>query len=118
MKTYSKKQIIKQIIISAVIALITFIALMVSGLWSFSDSSIGYTIIMAVAIFTLFPIGFMSFFYIDWKRAIIGMIAPIPVLSYVICCCKGMFFTFCALFSLIRGKEEYTFNKYGVEKAE
>lgn len=74
------------------------------------------TIVFVLLIFTCLPISFMSFFFINWKKAIIGMVAPIPVLSYCIACFKGLGYTFGALIALIRGKESYTFNKYGVAK--
>lgn len=118
MKTYSKQQIIRQLIISGVLAVATLIIMLISKLWDFSSESIGYTLIMMVGMFTLLPISYMSIFYVDWKKAIIGMVAPIPVLSYCICMLKGLGFVFLALISLIKGKEEFTFNKYGVDDAE
>lgn len=118
MKTYSKQQLIKQLIISGVLAVATLVIMLVAGLWDFSSESIGYTLIMMVGMFTLLPFSYMSLFYVDWKKAIIGMVAPIPVLSYCICMFKGMGFAFLALISLIKGKEDFTFNKYGVDDAE
>lgn len=118
MKTYSKKQIIRQLIISGVLAVATLIIMLITKVWDFSTASIGYTLIMMVGMFTLLPFSYMSWFYVHWKKAIIGMVAPIPVLSYTICMFKGMGFAFLALIALIKGEEEYTFNKYGVDDAE
>ncbi len=103
------------LIAGEVFAIVTLIVMLATGLWDFSTESIGFTIIMIIAVFALMPISFMSIFFINWKKALIGMIAPIPVLSYCIHCFKGLWKTFLALIALIRGKEEFTFNKYGVK---
>ncbi len=116
MKTYTKKQITKQLIIGGVLSVITLIVMLATGIWDIADQPIGGTILLILGVFTLMPISYMSFFYINWKKALIGMIAPIPVLSYCIACFKGLGYTFMALITLIKGKDNYTFNKYGVDK--
>lgn len=118
MKTYTKEQIIKQLIISAVLAAIACVVMLVSGLWDLSGMPIGGLLIAIPMAMICLPISFMSLIYMNWKKAIIGFIAPIPILSYWIEAFKGIFRAFGAIFSLIRGKDLYTFNKYGVDESE
>lgn len=116
MKTYTKKQLITMLIIGGVLAVITLIVMLATGTWDFDGQSIGATLLLILGVFTLMPISYMSLCFINWKKAIIGFVAPIPVLSYCIEGFKGIGYAFGALIALIRGKDSFTFNKYGVDK--
>lgn len=116
MKTYTKEQIIKQLIIGTVLSVIACIVMLASGIWESSGMPIGGLLLMIPIAIVAFPIGFMEIFYVNWKKAIIGIIAPIPMLSFSIELFKGLGRAYCAVFALIRGKDSYTFNKYGVDK--
>lgn len=96
-------------VISAVIGLAMIIALTVY-VWVFADG-IPVVFIPACLIgVIIFPIEVMGFL-LNWKKCLIGMIAPIPVISMIIEHVKGMIYAIKALIALIKKEEVFVIHK-------
>ncbi len=95
-----KNSILKKIwIVSAISCVILYISvLIISG----ADS---LYILMTPLFLPVFIISVGSFAFINWKKALIGLFAPIPIISYMIECFKGIFHAFRSLVALFKKNE-------------
>ena len=118
MKTYTKQQLVRIIVISVAIAIVNCIVMFATGMWELSGNSVGYLLIMIPMSLVCLPLSFMSLFFLSMRKFIVGFIAPIPVLSSFIEYFKGLGRAVLAIIALIKGKDSFTFNKYGVDKDE
>lgn len=81
MKVYKRKTLITMFIVSAVLSVIQVIAMMIinGGLAAFGDN-LGVVLIILICGLALLPFVMMALL-LNWKKILIGMIAPIPLLS-------------------------------------
>lgn len=106
MKVYKRKTLITMFIVSVVLTVVYIVATMIlgGGLSAFGDS-IGMVLIILVCSVPLLPFVFMSFI-LNWKKILIGMIAPIPILSSMKqCYFNGIIYAVKALIVIIKKKD-------------
>lgn len=83
MKVYSRKKLQTMFIVSAVLDIIQIIAMMImlGGLSAFGES-VFVAFFVFVGGIVLLPLVYMSLL-LNWKKILIGMIAPIPIISFM-----------------------------------
>lgn len=111
MKTYTKKNLITKLVISVAVSIIAIIVMYATGLWNFEGESMLYAIIMIFASLIFMPFGVYSCFFIRWGKALSGILFPIPVVSYMLECFKGLIPAALSIVALIKGKETFTYGK-------
>ncbi len=81
MKVYERKKLTTLFIVSAVLSVAQIIAMAIlgGGMSAFGDS-LGVALIILVCGLPLLPFVMMALL-LNWKKILIGMIAPIPILS-------------------------------------
>jgi len=105
MKVYKRKTLTIMLIISAVLMLAYLIALMVmSGGLSAFGSDLGFALIMLIGGIPAGTLGTMATI-LNFKKSLIGFIAPIPVLSFFIEFVKGIIYSVKAIIVIIKKKD-------------
>ena len=99
MKVYKNSTLKKIWIVSAVLGVAGYIPVIIL------DGGESLYILMTPIMLPALIIGIGSFAFINWKKAIIGFIAPIPVISYIIEGFKGIFHAFRSLVALFKKKD-------------
>lgn len=111
MKTYTRKNLITKLIISVVAAVVTLIVMFATGLWNFEGESMLYLIVMIPAFLVVLPFSYYSGFFVNWKKAFSKMLFPIPLISYLIECCKGFVPAAKSIVAIIKKQETFTYGK-------
>lgn len=119
MKEYSRKNVITKFIISTVIGEGAVAAMLIAG-GGFSYFGDNVAVALPVLIFALLfmPFGIMSYFFMDWKKFLIGIIAPIPIISTFPPAFKALFYAFKAFISILKHEETFTVGKKPEENNE
>lgn len=88
MKVYSRKKLQTMFIVSVVLDIVQIIAMMIIlGGFSAFGESVFVSLFVFVGGIVLLPLVYMSLL-LNWKKILIGMIAPIPIISSM----KQMYF--------------------------
>lgn len=115
MKTFTRKKLTTMFIISVVIGIAAIIALIIVG--GLMEESIGMALILLVAAVIVFPFEIMGFL-LNWKKILIGFIAPIPIVSYLIEWLKGTIYAVKAFISILKKQETFTIGHPAEENEE
>lgn len=112
MKEYTRKSLITRFIISAVIGdgfVVGFVIamLIVGDGASFFDGNIAVLIPVFLFAIMAMPLEVMSFM-LNFKKIMVGFIAPIPIISSLIEYFKGMFYAVKAFISILKKEETFT----------
>lgn len=112
MKVYTREQLIKRLKICVVIGLIASVAFMILGvspMLSTSESRTIGDVLLVAAYFVgaaiLFPISLLAMSF-NFGRMMLGMIAPIPILSYFIEFFKAYVYAIKALIVIFKRDEK------------
>lgn len=83
MKVYERKKLTTMFIVSAVLSVIVIVVTMImgGGMSAFGDN-LGFALISLVFAILLFPLVWMAFL-LNWKKILVGFVAPIPIVSYM-----------------------------------
>ncbi|MBQ6119038.1 MAG: hypothetical protein IJK98_07375 [Clostridia bacterium] len=103
MRRIPRKTLLTIFIISCVLSVASLIVMFTVG--SDGKDSVLYVILMVFFGIVVLPIGFTGFI-LNIKKILIGLIAPIPVLSYLIENVKGFVYGVKALICIIKREEE------------
>lgn len=83
MKVYKRKTLTKMFIVSAVLALVCMIAMVIlNGGLNGLGGSAGMALIILIIALPFIPFEVMGFL-LNWKKILIGFVAPIPIISYL-----------------------------------
>lgn len=83
MKVYSRKKLQTMFIVSVVLDVVQIIAMMIMlGGFSAFGESVAVALFVFVGGIVLLPFVYMSLL-LNWKKILIGMIAPIPIVSFM-----------------------------------
>ncbi len=83
MKVYKRKTLITMFIVSVVLALVCVVAMViVNGGLNGLGGSVGMALIILITALPFIPFEVMGFL-LNWKKILIGFIAPIPLISYL-----------------------------------
>lgn len=107
-----RKKLNVYLIVALVLTVVQMIAMFIVNDGAMGTGDIGSTLIMLLVSIVLLPFFYMGFF-INWKKTLLGIIVPIPILSMLIEWFKGAFYGFKGFLvvvkkqdALIIGKEE------------
>ncbi len=107
MKHYTNEKLKKIFIICGILGVITFIPLLILGS---AEGDFGFYLLLTPLFLPCLIISYASLIFMNWKKAIIGVVFPIPVLSYMIETFKGVWKAIKAFIALIRRKD-FSFEK-------
>ena len=101
MKRYSREKLIRIYIVCAVLGVISFFVA-----WGVSKVDYNMWQLLILVPFSIvgLPISFCALF-LNFKKIIIGMIAPIPIISWFIEGCKGIVYAIKALICIFKHQE-------------
>lgn len=104
MKKYSREQLKKRLIVSIVLGVIMTLALLIPAMFSGSEQ-LWYAAIMIPAGLVLLPISILGMSF-NFGKIMLGIIAPIPVLSSVIESFKSIVYAIKGIIVLVK-KQDY-----------
>lgn len=102
MRRYSRKTLTTLFIVAAVLSVVQLIVMFALG--AFNDMGASVTIPIIVLSLPLLPLTWCGIF-LNWKKMLIGFIAPIPIISYLVETVKGYVYAVKGFVVLVKQKE-------------